>query len=304
MPLTVILLSKQNEFNEALGSLSLLNPQNIIVGVYQPLRIPNVRTVVVQGSYAKSLDQLVDLAETDWIFYLKENERLLQINENLTDIWNEDNIYGVQILQNEVLIKEPRIWNKKNHKIIFKNPVFERPNANITKVLDILLYQTTEKSLDKELEVWRRSHPLSIDACYYKAFSCLAKRNFKEFKSLITNYLFGTTKNEISTVMARYYLALVQGIVYNDIQEAIHNLILCLEQNILMAEFWCLLGDIFTKNGEFEKAILFYENATLLGNHRSKFDIWPMEISKYEAYPKEMIQKCRAALPQLKSYRI
>jgi hypothetical protein len=282
------------------------DPQSIIIGSFQPLslRLPKIRTVTIkETNYAKALDQLVSLVETDWIFYVKENERILQVNEDIAGLWQQDEVFGLQILRDGILIKEARIWNKNKH-ISFKNPVFEVPNTTITRVADILLYQGEEKANnEKLLDEWRRSQPLSVDAFYYKAFSCLAKKKFSDFKSLIISYLFATTKNDVPTVIARYYLALIQGIVTNETKEAVENTLLCLEANVLMAEFWCLLGDIFMKNNDYERAIAFYENALVLGNRRSKFDLWPMEISKYETHPKEMIEKCKSILSQIKTYR-
>jgi cytochrome c-type biogenesis protein CcmH/NrfG len=92
--------------------------------------------------------------------------------------------------------------------------------------------------------------------------------------------------------MARYYLALVQGIIHNEVKEALQNIILCLSENVLMAEFWCLLGDIFIKLDKFDYAVAFYENAILLGSRRLKLDTWPMQISKYQEYPNKMIEEC------------
>jgi hypothetical protein len=286
--------------------LEAFDPQSIIIGSFESLslRLPKVRAVTIkETNYAKALDQLVSLAETDWIFYIKENERILQINEDVAGLWQQDEIFGLQIVKDGILVKEARIWNKSKH-ISFKNPVFEVPNTTITKVADILLYQGEEKgNNEKLLDEWRRSQPLSVNACYYKAFSCLARKKFLDFKSLIINYLFATTKNDIPTVIARYYLALIQGIVTNETKEAIENTLLCLEANVLMAEFWCLLGDIFMKNNDYERAIAFYENGMMLGSRRSKFDLWPMEISKYETHPKEMIERCKGILSQIKTYK-
>jgi hypothetical protein len=95
----------------------------------------------------------------------------------------------------------------------------------------------------------------------------------------------------------------VQGIVDNETNEAIQNIIICIAENPLMAEFWCLLGDIFTKISKFESAITFYENAIILGCRRHQLDFWPMHISKYGDYPKEMIEKCKKALSGTEIYQ-
>jgi hypothetical protein len=102
--------------------------------------------------------------------------------------------------------------------------------------------------------------------------------------------------------MARYYLALVQGVVENDMKEAIQNITLCIAENPLMAEFWCLLGDMFVKMEKFRDAIAFYENAIALGCRRHQLDFWPMHISKYDEYPKDMMEKCKKAISSATAY--
>ena len=95
----------------------------------------------------------------------------------------------------------------------------------------------------------------------------------------------------------------MQGVVENNTQEAIQNIVACLAENPLMAEFWCLLGDIFTKISKFDKAIAFYENAIILGCRRQRLDFWPMHISKYGDYPQEMIEKCKKVLSNTEVYQ-
>jgi len=258
------------------------------------------------NNYSDALNQLQDIAQTDWILYLKDNETMLSFNENLTNLFITDKeIYGFQILQDDVILKEPRLWNKKSNKVIFKNPIFEKPNIDPTKIVDVMLYQNKvdDPTIIKKLEAWKRAMPLSVDASYYKAFNALADKNFMDFKRIMAQYLFNVSKADIPSVLARYYLALVQGVVENNTNEAIKNIILCLSENPLMAEFWCLLGDIFVKAEKLEDAIAFYENAIILGSRRLNLDLWPMHISKYDAYPNEMITKCKKALTSAETYR-
>jgi hypothetical protein len=73
-------------------------------------------------------------------------------------------------------------------------------------------------------------------------------------------------------------------------------MIICLSANVLMAEFWCLLGDAFYKLNKYAKAYSLYENAIILGERRLKSDPWPMDIPKYKSYPRKMIQSCKELL--------
>lgn len=304
VPITVIILLKNNINKENIQSIFALNPKQILLGAYTPINIKGVKTIEIkETNYSKALNQLQELAETDWILFLKENETILQVNEDVESLIQKDEIYGLQILSDDVIMKEPRLWNK-NRKINFKNPVFEKLAADPTKITNIILYQQKieEPKVLPQLDLWKKTQPLSVDACYYKAFDNLAKRNFIEFIRLISHYLFNA-KSDIPSIMARYYLALIQGIIQNEMKEAIHNIVLCIAENPLMAEFWCLLGDLFTKMDKFKEAIIFYENAIILGGRRLSLDKWPMHISKYQSYPQEMMDKCKVIIDKSKVYK-
>ena len=303
MSITTIILNKNNNPNKTIESLDVIAPEQIILGTFSPIKTTKNITLVElqQGTpYNIVLNQLLDLVKTDWVFYIKDNEKIINCNENMDSILSRKDNYGIQILQDDVLIKETRLW-RKDSSIRFKNAVFEKLTGEPTRILDILVYQK-KTNVDGLIDLWRKSQPLSIEACYYKAFSELSKRNFKNFKSLINDYLFKTNKNDIPGVMARYYLSLVNGLVDDNVKEAIQNITICLAENLLMAEFWCLLGDIFIKMEKFEEATIFYENAIYLGSRRNKLDFWPMHIPKYGDYPKTMIEKCKNILDSTKTW--
>lgn len=309
-PITVIMLLKtKNEIYDKLNSIvKNINPRQILVGVFDAIHIDFINTMTIELKkdlkFNEALNNLQSLSTTDWIIYLKENENILEFDEYVPNLLsNVKNIYGFQILQDNVILKETRMWNKKEYKSLFKNPIFEKINLDSTKILNIILYE--EKNVEDQggnIDLWKKTNPLSVDAYYYKAFDDLAKKRFKEFKKNINYYLFNVNKNDIPSIMSRYYLALVQGIAEDDIKNAISNLMICIAENPLMAEFWCLLGDIFLKIDKYKEAIEFYENAKILGSRRQQLDFWPMHIPKYEEYPTEMIEKCKKTIASIKKY--
>jgi hypothetical protein len=288
-PITVIVTTNSGKINNTIESIEKINPKQIIIGSYVPLK----NSIQLTGTdHSKNLNDLINLAKHDWIFYLKESEQLIELNDNLDNL---EDICSCMILNKDVIVKETRLWNK-NTKAQFKNPVFEKLNLQSTQVLDIIIYQEHTVDISKKVDIWKRTNPLAIDVYYYKAFIALGDKKFDEFKSLIAHYLFNTKKLDIPHIMSRYYLSFVQGIIENNIDDAIKNLAICLAENPLMAEFWCLLGDLFVKTNKFEGAIVFYENAMVLGSRRLKLDFWPMHISKYYEYPNEMISQCKKVL--------
>ena len=87
------------------------------------------------------------------------------------------------------------------------------------------------------------------------------------------------------------------------VKPALQNLNLCLCAKPLMAEFWCLTGDVYYHLlHDFKKAKQFYHNAIVLGHHRLKSDKWPMDITKYNTYPSKMIESCDELLKSTKLY--
>ena len=53
---------------------------------------------------------------------------------------------------------------------------------------------------------------------------------------------------------------------------------------------------------KFHQAKDFYENALILGKRRLATDKWPMDISKYGAYPKKMIESCDKIIESHSTY--
>jgi tetratricopeptide (TPR) repeat protein len=82
---------------------------------------------------------------------------------------------------------------------------------------------------------------------------------------------------------------MIESLINKNYNIALKHLTYCLSENILMAEFWCLLGDIHLEIKDYKKAKEFYENAIILGNKRLEFDEWPLQINKYEEYPNNSV---------------
>lgn len=93
--------------------------------------------------------------------------------------------------------------------------------------------------------------------------------------------------------MLKYYVAMVEFIVYKNYEKSLEYLSICLNANLLMAEFWCLIGDIYLYLGDKIKAFSFYENALILGNRRLENDEWPIYLNKYDEYPKQKIKEIK-----------
>src|SRR5581483_7772419 len=183
--LTVI-ISQRTNTEKTIKSLEYIKPSQILVA-----------NLSKSTNHSYELNNLIEKAKNDWIFYIKDSEILCQ-GELILD---SPKIYGCQILQEDIIIKEPRIWHKSIN-IKFKNPVFEKLNTDNYDLLDIIIYQENIPDSNSSiiLDLWKKQSPLSVDLAYYKAFNSLGNKNYKEFKSYINHYLF-TAKKDISYVI-------------------------------------------------------------------------------------------------------
>ena len=148
-------------------------------------------------------------------------------------------------------------------------------------------------------ESWVERCPTIPDPYYYRAAILLSRRKYGRFLADAEKYLFleQSPGAAISTTMMRYYIAQVHCYNRRDHSEATRYLASCLMTRPLMAEFWCLLGDVYYHLLDaYDKAMEFYENAMVLGSRRLASDPYPMEISKYKTYPEMMIENCEKIL--------
>jgi hypothetical protein len=80
--------------------------------------------------------------------------------------------------------------------------------------------------------------------------------------------------------------------VFGDAKKAARDILACIAARPQMAEFWCLMGDIYYSKRQYVKAKSLYDNAIIAGKER-KDDTWPVDLSKYDEYPNKMIDYCK-----------
>jgi tetratricopeptide (TPR) repeat protein len=297
MNLTIHLLTKNNEndIEQALQSVIgldapiLIGDQGSIDNTVEICRKFKIQTIIVPtGDNSAAREILIKNTKTTWAFYIHPWEILAGGHKSLLEIPKE-NSYLCQIFQNNLIFKEIRLWNITNG-FMFHNPVFETlydSNAKIFK--DIIIYSKKPPLTDIDtIKKWKKTYPTSPNPYYYEACVLLQQGKYKDFISIANHYLF-LEKEGISSVMLKYYLAMIYCHQLKDYKSAIMHLMPCLAVRPLMAEFWCLLGDIYYQQSNFQKATAFYENAIILGGQRDLLDEWPIEIDKYKLHPQKMI---------------
>jgi tetratricopeptide (TPR) repeat protein len=239
-------------------------------------------------------NSLLDRSRYDWQLLLDPWEMLVQ-GDILDRLRTDGKAAKFSVIQGDHLSYQTRFWRKS--KARFVNPVFERVDLDGEPSGGMIISGHGD-TLARDLALandWVNNAPTNPDPYYYRA--CLhlfSMENYDSFLQDAESYFFMESQTDSpSAIMMRYYLAGVYCFARKDVPKAIQNLASCLAMRPTMAEFWCLLGDIYYHlMRQYGKAAVFYENAMILGSRRLNIDAFPMEISKYEEYPKKMLTNC------------
>jgi glycosyltransferase involved in cell wall biosynthesis len=200
--------------------------------------------------------------------------------------------YYVKLLKDKTITKEIRLWKGFQE---FVNPTYECIKSTTNSEIDLILYSFANRDLLSDLESikkWKETKPSAFQPYYYEACIYLTLGDHEKFLNAIQHYLFLNRTPSISTIMSHYYMAYAY-ICKKEVKKALQNINICLSYCPLMAEFWCILGDVYYHLlKKFDEAIEFYENAMILGAKRLKTDKYPIDLTKYKEYPEKMIASC------------
>jgi tetratricopeptide (TPR) repeat protein len=219
-------------------------------------------------------------------FYINPWETLVEGQEILEKIQELTDIY---VFNNNVISKETRIWTSEK----FVNPIYETIVSKKSKLNSNIIISSKKNIDDTEERIslanqWMKNNPMDSDPYYYLACCYLSKRNFEKFFFYANEYIIRENKTNASLIMMKYYMAQVK-LHQEKVRDAAELALTCLSYYPSLAEFWCLLGDIYYKQNKLKKSKAFYENATIIGSQR-KNDKLPIEIEKYKEYPEKMIK--------------
>jgi tetratricopeptide (TPR) repeat protein len=271
----------------------------VVIGCYDlPGRITGGDIIRLSMNKDRSVlwNNLLEKINGGWILILEQGEEIIGWKFEPKD----NGSYTLPVLRDGVITKEIRLWHASKG-LRFRNPIFETVYDPAATYLDIpiLSKSGTYPSLEAVKE-WQKSNPSSPDPYYYRACVLLSHAKYQEFLNTADHYLF-LEHEGMSAVMINYYSAMVRLYQFEDTSRSLKQVVQCLSCNPLMAEFWCLLADVYYKLKKYDKAKIFYENAILLGSRRHKSDPWPIEIAKYRKYPKKMIESCNEIIRETKT---
>jgi hypothetical protein len=300
IPLTIhiLVLNDEKTIHDTLQSIQPLDAKIIIGDIGctdQSLEICKkfsnikIKAVPWHEDYSEARNFLVENDANEWQMYLNSGETLTG-NEVVLDNLNGSN-KKFYIIKDELITKETRLWRKKS--CHFVNPVYEnlQPDKE-SKLINVFVNGIETNYETSILLKWKSKSPKISKVDYYLACHYLINKNYSNFFKYADYYLFKEIEMSLSVIMTRYYCALTHLHINGNTHECLKNLVFCISEKPLMAEFWCATGDTFYKVGMVEKAAELYRNAIELGKHRLTNDFYPIELPKYNSYPKKMIELC------------
>jgi tetratricopeptide (TPR) repeat protein len=298
--ITVQILTKNNESTivNTLESLLCLRCR-IIVGDYGSTdsTLDICKKFGAEIIYVKGLrrdearQKLAGMSKSEWNLWIEPWEILFQ-NPFSYEKVPTDSGY-VRIINGININWEIRLWKNP---CVFINPVFETIDPVSASNSSMIISSKGGPNIDDLfllVNQWKANEPLKSQPYYYYACLLLLQEKYDEFLKVSDHYLFLEKTANMSSIMIRYYYAMVQITQKKSVRPALQNLNICLCAKPLMAEFWCLTGDVYYHLlSKFDLAKEFYENALILGSKRLNNDLWPMDVSKYKKYPQLMIDSC------------
>jgi glycosyltransferase involved in cell wall biosynthesis len=304
---TIHILTKNNE-KTITQTLESIVGANVIVGDYGS----SDKTVEICESFGAKIVPVKGLDRSE------ARTKLSELANDTLNVWiepweylqnsqflNKSNSPNVRIFQNGIITWEARVWSNKAK---FSNPIFEKLETKDTSQSNLIFISNGGLDLNESLELvskWKSDEPFLKQPYYYHSCLLLSSGKYEEFLKCAEHYLFLDKGASMSAIMTRYYYSIVQLIYKKSVKPCLQNLNLCLCSKPLMAEFWCLTGDVYYHLlNKFEAAKEFYENAQILGSRRLSTDLWPMDVSKYNKYPKMMIDSCGKIAETRSNYTI
>lgn len=305
MLITIQIITKDNEktIHQTLESIKFLSGAVVVVadlgskdGTVKICELAGAKLYQVPArnyDYSHLRNQIVASSDTDWQFWIKPWEVIAEGQEGMIKALASDlPIYQLLVMQPDLITKEVRLWRKTSG-TRFIHPVFENIEGSGKVLNTMLIAKEPFNDFGETLAIitkWRDQFPTLAEPDYYLACTYLMHHRYMDFLRMADHYIFRKKVIDDTVLMIKYYCAMVYCQVTRNPYLALTNIMECIAAYPTMAEFWCLLGDIYLRLQDFERAREFYENAKILGSQRKPGDDnLPIILSKYEDYPNQML---------------
>ena len=295
---TIQILTRNNAKTilTTLESIEFLGPKSVVIGDLGSTDI-TIPLCEATGVHVKRLGDIGrdearnKLTQEGCNMALEPWETVVQGHANIN---KQNGCAYASILNQKMLSKETRFWTPD---FCFVNHAFETLEAGTNQESGVILASKGQRDPTESLrliERWKQKQPMSPQPYYYQACVELSLGQYDKFLQTANRFMLTSSQSSMPAIMTRYYIAYVYLRHKKKVRPALQNLNLCLCSRPLMAEFWCLMGDVYYHLlRKVEDALVFYENALILGSKRLKSDNWPMDIAKYKEYPNKMIDSCQ-----------
>lgn len=314
LQIQVLTHNNQGTIEKCLKSLEPLNSDIIIIdhgSIDGTLEVAKQYAQIVKMNDAEdrsaARNRIMDRSKLDWHLYIEPWEVVKTGHQSiLRAIANDVPSHRLIVSHGDVVTKPIRLWNRSTG-MHFSGQCYESltPETN-AKPLNAMIISSPDDKSEYQLnliKMWQYNSPVSSEPYYYEAMFHLSHGEYDNFIRYAEQFLFRSNTMSMSIVMTRYYLAWVYTQIKKDARKAFENLVVGISLKPLMAEFWCLLGDIhYFIQKDFDKAYRFYDTAILLGRKRNTGDDWPVQISRYGEYPKRMMESCKTVLANRKLF--
>lgn len=250
-------------------------------------------------------NELVARSTERWHMHLYPGETINNAAKVTQIIQGSPANYRLPCVQAGWLNKEIRLYHRDLHPR-FVNPVFESV-IGPSKFLEVYVTGADPTPFDQTnalLKTWTMKQPIAVEPRYYSTLNLLMEGKQAAFISSARSHLFTDQTVTVQNTMLRYYLACGLAGKIETRKEAAKHAVTCLAASVLMAEFWCLLGDLCLAEGGYDRARAMYRNALVLGSRRHKDDMWPMHIVKYKDHPTTMIAAVDDAVRESRTFKV
>jgi len=303
--LTIQLIVKDNEstLRAALESLSPLNSEIRVADLGSKDRSREIcEQYGVQIQHFRDVEDYSairnQLLGEGWNFYLHPWEKLVSGHEQILNTIGSSCYFDVY--QGKNISREIRLCRG----LQFRYPIYETlVDPAATKLPQGIIWALPHRRYEDAMpfiESWK-SRSGATEPYYYLAWELLGQGSFTSFENIAKHYL-SLEAIPKSSLMLRYRLAQVQLYNLGKPSEAATNALCCVGAKPLMAEFWCLLGDVYYAQKLYPHAKELYENAMILGARRPGDDDWPVELEKYKQHPTQMIESCEDMIAHKRLY--
>ncbi len=282
MQIQVVTHNNQKTIEKCLKSLEALNSDIIVID-----HESTDGTVNIAKNFAKVVkikdgenrnearNRIVAESKLDWHLYIEPWETLKTGHQSIASTTSRSpSSHRLIVSQEDVVTKPIRLWHRSTGSV-FVGPCYEYLSSEVDdiKPLNSMVMSSPDDNSEYQLNLvrlWQSKSPVSADPYYYEAMFNLSRGRYDEFIRTAEQFFFRSTTMNMPVIMTRYYLAWVYTQIKKDARQAFSNLVVGLSLKPLMAEFWCLLGDIhYFIQKDFDKAYRFYDTAILLGRKRN-----------------------------------